>query len=243
MSCAPSASSSNVANTWRRNNSLGGVLGRVVELVAEGFPLQVHAGQEVRQPSDARLREHQREAGVPFERAAEHHRRQRLVELQRQHRRERGRLPLAEPVAEVRPGSVLDVEADRQAGVLARRPRAGPRPGRRCRSRTRRRSRRDARARRCARVRPRPLRVSGRAGTRARTAGQAPTALNSSIGPVVPRAEARVLQRGIGDREAERERSVDHRRLQVVAVHVVESQLRESRRGSRRRRCRRGRSR
>ena len=58
---------------------------RVVELVAQRFPLQVHAREEVRQPADARLREHEREAGMPLERAAEHHDRERLVELQRQH--------------------------------------------------------------------------------------------------------------------------------------------------------------
>ena len=64
---------------------------------------------------------------MPLERAAEHHGRERLVELQRQQRRERRRLPLADLVAELRRRAALDVEADRQARVLRRGPQPVPR--------------------------------------------------------------------------------------------------------------------
>ena len=59
---------------------------------------------------------------MPLERPGEHHGRERLVELERQQRRERRRLPLADLVAELRRGAALDVEADRQPGFL----RGGP---------------------------------------------------------------------------------------------------------------------
>ena len=44
--------------------------------------------------------------------------------------------------------------------------------------------------------------------------------------PVVPRRVGRVLQLGVGDREAERQRPVHDRRRETVAVHVLEPQLR-----------------
>ncbi len=44
-------------------------------------------------------------------------------------------------------------------------------------------------------------------------------------GPVVPRRVTGALQLGVVDRKAERERSVDHRGPQAVAVHVLEPQL------------------
>ena len=44
-------------------------------------------------------------------------------------------------------------------------------------------------------------------------------------GPVVPRRVTGALQLGVVDREAERERSVDHRDPQAVAVHVLEPEL------------------
>ena len=99
---------------------------RVVELVAQRAPLHVHPGQEVRQPADSRLRQHELEARMPLERAREHHRRERLVELQRQQRRERRRLPFSDLVAELRRGPAPDVEADRQPGVLRGRPEPVP---------------------------------------------------------------------------------------------------------------------
>ena len=107
---------------------------------------------------------------VPFERAAEHHGGQRLVELQREQRRERGRLPLADPVAELRRRAALDVEADREPGLL----RGGPQaiPGRVADVDVEDADDRTAvtDAPRCVRARPRRPRGSGRAGTRARTA-------------------------------------------------------------------------
>ena len=110
----------------------------------------------------------------------EDHDGERLVELQRQQRGERRRLPLADLVAEPRGGAALDVEADRQAGVLARPPTGDPRPGRRRRCRTRRRSRRGGRASRTARARRRRPRASG-SGRNGRTQSRSgATALNSS---------------------------------------------------------------
>ena len=47
--------------------------------------------------------------------------------------------------------------------------------------------------------------------------------------PVVPRRVAVVLQARVVDREPERERSVDHRRREPVAVHVLQAQLRGAR--------------
>ena len=44
-------------------------------------------------------------------------------------------------------------------------------------------------------------------------------------GPVVPRRITGALQRGVADRQTDRERPVDHRGPQVVAVHVLETQL------------------
>jgi hypothetical protein len=44
--------------------------------------------------------------------------------------------------------------------------------------------------------------------------------------PVVPRGVGGVLELGIFDREAERERPVDHRHPQTVALHVLEAELR-----------------
>ena len=216
--------------------------GEVVDLVAQALPLEVGTSEEVRQPTDARLREHQREVGVPFERAGEHHRRQRLVELQRQDRGERSGLPLADLIAEPRGGPALEVEADRDAGAAGRRPQPVPGPI----ADVDREDVDDGAAMTevgaafelgCGGVR----RVAGQEREDAQPLGRDRVELLH--GPVVPCRVARRLQLGVGDRQAERERSVDHRRGEPVAVHVLQAQLRRCRRGSRRRRCRRARSR
>jgi hypothetical protein len=63
---------------------------------------------------------------VPLERTREQHRGERLVELQGKDRRERGRLPLAHLVSQSRPRAPLEVEADRQAGLVRGRPEPVP---------------------------------------------------------------------------------------------------------------------
>ena len=140
-------------------------------------------------------------------------------------RGERGRLPLPHLVAEPRRRPALDVEADGEAGVLGGGPQPVPRPVAEVDVEDVDDRAAVAELRAALQLRRRGLgRVAGQEREHAQPIGSDRVELLDR--PVVPRRVAAVLQLGVDDREPERERSVDHRGRQAVAVHVLQPQRR-----------------